>query len=362
MTRRTLDIRVFDVTKGDCILIQFPNRKVGVVDCAQSESGFLPPSLRWLQDRGIKEVEFVCLTHPHVDHLAGMHRYFAGHGIRVKQFWHTAPDVYMLMSKCNDRSTIRGLPELRRHWAERRKAIIEVFRAAYEYARSSGMRVRRVGAKSDQLASIGGVTITALAPSEQNVEKFQRQVCADFDAGLSGSEKRVFNLASAILLLEWKSYKVILGGDAPRRACKQLISWTETEAARQDLAAEWQLVKVAHHAASDCFFPGMWEQVLISGPAVLVVSSDGIRHPSQAFFQSCRTHDRVYCTRRPAACISGSLHSHAEIVCRYGSRRAFAATRLCSADITVRIDESGETEVQTALNGPYPRCHKVGCQ
>ena len=76
---------------GESIIIRLPNGKWGVVDCyasSISDSG-KNYTLQFLLERGIKELEFVCLTHPHEDHYRGLSHLLQEFPVRF--FWRMKP-------------------------------------------------------------------------------------------------------------------------------------------------------------------------------------------------------------------------------------------------------------------------------
>ncbi len=82
-----LRIYLFGATRGESIAIQLPNGKWGVVDCFASslDSTATNPVHALLKSKNVDQIEFLCLTHPHVDHFNGMSRLLSD--FSVKQFW-----------------------------------------------------------------------------------------------------------------------------------------------------------------------------------------------------------------------------------------------------------------------------------
>jgi beta-lactamase superfamily II metal-dependent hydrolase len=77
---------------GDNILVEFPvgkagKRSYGIVDCRDFKK--TKQYLDKLMDArpGRSELEFVCATHPHLDHIGGINSFFEDEKYRVKEFW-----------------------------------------------------------------------------------------------------------------------------------------------------------------------------------------------------------------------------------------------------------------------------------
>ena len=69
-----LEIHVFGARPmGEGIIIKLPDNSYAVVDCCRrGPAGSINPMVEFLERRGVKELEFACLTHPHEDHYVGL--------------------------------------------------------------------------------------------------------------------------------------------------------------------------------------------------------------------------------------------------------------------------------------------------
>ncbi|MBP1542929.1 MAG: MBL fold metallo-hydrolase [Oscillospiraceae bacterium] len=64
-------VHFLDVGQGDCALIKTPEKNL-LIDCGEeSESGYV---IQYLRDFGVTRLDYVIATHPHSDHIGGMHR------------------------------------------------------------------------------------------------------------------------------------------------------------------------------------------------------------------------------------------------------------------------------------------------
>lgn len=85
---RVSDFKVYVLgcSVGESIVIEFDGR-YGVIDSFRHDGGV--PPLRFLQRRGVRELAFLGLTHPHEDHYGGMAE-ILGYFLKlegVKEFW-----------------------------------------------------------------------------------------------------------------------------------------------------------------------------------------------------------------------------------------------------------------------------------
>ncbi|MEZ4502315.1 MAG: hypothetical protein R3C39_06800 [Dehalococcoidia bacterium] len=88
LPRRDGDLTVFilNVGDGDAILIEFPKvggqRVWGIVDCFKASK--MEPLMDAL---GVDALRFVCATHPHFDHIAGIRSVITNAARPVEEFW-----------------------------------------------------------------------------------------------------------------------------------------------------------------------------------------------------------------------------------------------------------------------------------
>ena len=71
---KRLEIHVFGAAKGESIVLRLPSGQWGVVDCYSGslKDSSKNPVLKFLTDRGVDHLAFLCMTHPHDDHYRGM--------------------------------------------------------------------------------------------------------------------------------------------------------------------------------------------------------------------------------------------------------------------------------------------------
>lgn len=66
----TYKLVFLDVGHGDSILLETPGNKVCIIDCNKYHGR--TPVVDYLKKHNIKNLEFICITHPHADHFLGM--------------------------------------------------------------------------------------------------------------------------------------------------------------------------------------------------------------------------------------------------------------------------------------------------
>ena len=65
-----LKVHFIDVGQGDAVLAQLPNGQTMLVDAGKNEDG--STVVAYLQQLGIKQVDYLVGTHPHSDHIGGL--------------------------------------------------------------------------------------------------------------------------------------------------------------------------------------------------------------------------------------------------------------------------------------------------
>ena len=73
-TNGNLKVHFLDVGQGDSILVQFPDGENMLIDAGPSESSQYIVS--YIKTQGIKKLDYLVLTHPHVDHIGGFENVF----------------------------------------------------------------------------------------------------------------------------------------------------------------------------------------------------------------------------------------------------------------------------------------------
>ena len=233
-----LVVFVLNVGDGDAILIRFPaesgaNPSFGVVDCVDSSK--LLPLLAAL---GPGRLRFVCASHPHLDHIAGMRALLVAQAGQVEEFWDSG---FRYTS-----ATYRGV-------------IDEVVRQSLQFVRpTSGFETR-----------VGGVQITVLSPSialrnrfdTHGVDVNNASVVLRLTYPIASPSADYPTSAGQAAATAPKARTLILGGDAQTDAWGQVLqefphldgddkAWARQIGAGTGLhPLACDFFKVSHHAS-----------------------------------------------------------------------------------------------------------------
>jgi beta-lactamase superfamily II metal-dependent hydrolase len=255
----SLEIHVLGAGKGESIVLGWPGNRWGVVDCYAPllKDHVTNPTLQFLYGRGVSELEFLCLTHPHDDHFRGMSQLLEH--LEVKYFWRfptvSARDL-RLLAKYSIVDPERG-------------NVAELLENANDFVRTMAIVNERRDSDQINQMMVSGHQQLYPVPFDQAAQ-FQVWGCAphgnqlgDYERALSASftkDERLrpnpphvsHNDISVGLLIQFGKTRILLGGDVERAAWSDICPQHNREHFFVDA------VKVPHHGSDTGFIPGLW--------------------------------------------------------------------------------------------------------
>lgn len=249
--------------------------------------------VRFLKERGITRLTFLCLTHPHDDHYRGMSYLLEAY--RPDRVWlfgsSTHKHLYSKVAEVlkaaaeskhvdagdseNADELVRILDRIQADWADAK--------------RSPRLDVRRLQLEMPllELNSTPPVRITALGASGGRALEYEGTLakCFTFDGQCLVDElPRVnHNMISGGLLIEYGQARIVLGGDIDTQA------WQETMRTIPSQRLNSSLVKASHHGSATGYCAGLWQQFSPGRAAIAVItpyskqglpSAEGLEHIS----------------------------------------------------------------------------------
>lgn len=258
-----LNVVVYGPGKGEAIVVVLPDGRPAVIDgCREPQSGDpmgVGDPVRELlaaleQDRGAAlELAFICLTHPHDDHYAGLGRLMEAYHGRVGQL--IVPPI----------GAQRLRPALMR-WIRTKASeddpsgeqIRGLDRFLTQYQRSVEAEVPISALRAGvSLRPAGDVRLEVCGPSEADV-LLARNKLAMYEAGQLKSDHFDPNRMSGALVVRWGDAGVLLAGDLVSSSKKKNRGWRE---AARHIHGPVQVVNVAHHASEEAHHTPLWARM-----------------------------------------------------------------------------------------------------
>ena len=253
-----LNVVVFGPGHGEAILMVFPDGSVGVIDGCRERGDPMRAILRRMDDKGLEDgqkplrIRFVCLTHPHDDHYAGLGRLLEAYDGRVEQVWSPfqtgdryAHDYYRYLQLTKapqyqpDRDNFKGLSRVLRWMRHRHSQTVPVPKVVI---RGMPLLDERIGGKRLQIRAVGPTTRDIETAHDKLVESLAQWT----DEGEKPKERYDPNQASGALLVQWGAARVLLAGDLTNGNGDPQRGW---ELAQKSIRGPVHVVNVAHHAS-----------------------------------------------------------------------------------------------------------------
>jgi len=278
-----LSLVVFGPGRGEAMVVLLPDGRVGVVDgCREPSSpdtGRGDPVREFLsaleQRAGLRgetfRIAFVCLTHPHDDHYAGLGRLLEAYRGRVDAVW-SVPEV-------GDRyaEALRSFVEVTHAGREplpddvKIRGLKRVLAELVEAHERQGSSFRHVAQGKRLLSTViqsNVLELSACGPADVDVKHAQFALVEGLELLLAEGEHSARfdpNVTSGALLIRWGQAGMLLGGDL---LCKQgrHLGWDEVCG---DIHPPIQVIKVAHHASVEAHHEGLWRRL---GVALAIVT------------------------------------------------------------------------------------------
>lgn len=259
-----LKIHFLNVGHGDCIIIEFPDKTM-MIDINNGktldettknelmesfsinpieimlksfnqvlyEKGYNIPltnPIEYLSDLEINSIFRFVLSHPHMDHMTGIHDLVNLENIGITNFWHSGveldtPDFSKTNYNEDDWDTYLKLKES----DQNPKNLVKNAGSVGEYWTDDGIEI----------------------------------LCPTDELRTLGVEKDRLNLCSYVLLITYKGFKFILAGDAEKE------NWDYIVENYSDKISNISILKAAHHGRESGFHE---EAVKIMNPEYTIVS------------------------------------------------------------------------------------------
>lgn len=264
-----MNVTFKNVGQGDSIILEWESngiKKIGVVDCNLYQNS--NPVLDHIIENRLLKVEFLILSHPHLDHFSGyfeLLNYFRENKISVKRFLHTS---YMTKEYLRSASrSIVGDTELSK-----------LFGLLKEMRENHEIEVNIIDANPDLKIPLSeNFYMEALAPSALESDKYARGVEYPFDEEISSANPNA-NWLSTVLMIYNSEINVILTSDSEKSILSRIGKKNGGRLGNDKLV----LAQVPHHGSKKNLNKTFWQmrKRFTDTPVVISVGDNNYGHPA----------------------------------------------------------------------------------
>lgn len=239
------EVVFLDVGQGDGIFIRSGTNTIMVDGGSSDEKSLYEFTLKpFLMSEAVKELDYVFITHPDLDHMSGIKALMESNKIKVNNL--IVPNV---------------------------ATVDKDYAILMELANKNGTTIIKIAA--GQVFSDGTTIIKCISPTE----------------GETDTNKNDYSI---VLLVEYNDYKILLTGDISSKVEKTILPYID----------EVDILKVAHHGSKDSNSMDFLQK---SGPDIAVISSgknNSYGHPHKETMDKLRRiKAEILCTADKGAVI-----------------------------------------------------------
>jgi beta-lactamase superfamily II metal-dependent hydrolase len=354
--RSELRITIFDVGFGDHILLEFPNGSVGIVDSCIPPGLDEPPALKRLRqirkERHLKkplEIKFLCITHPHDDHVNGIMQIIDDQDFEVKQIWHSvSSSLDFVIRQLNGRKlrSYKGAEPISSYF--RAHSPTRQLLEALRYAKKHKKLIPLVEFRDFRdVMPIGDVKIKCLSPCDKAVTRYIKRIEKDIEC--NGNKAVPYaNRISLVLHLSYGNKRILLSSDAVRANWREMMRKTSALKFKGSLFPV-HVIKAPHHGSTNTYYKGLWD-IILRKNALIAISAGGALHPNANFIRSLPEKGRCYCTNF-GQCEHFPSLLYTPIVSQYpGDEFIEFVNNKCCGNIKITIPAEGRIKVTTDSN------------
>ncbi len=227
-------IKNFRSGKGACVVIRFPNNRWAVIDCGiysePSTSGNNPnPCLKYLIDNNVKNIHFLCLTHPDRDHFIGLSQVINHYRNKISIYTHPKMDLqYVGTHKYKDDKLTKELAAIQNG-----------------LSRMQGIQSIIVDGPTWHIKIAPNIFVQIFAPTHKQINSYINDLT-------EGSEAKTNNISLALYFIVFdkqtgKQFRMLFPGDLPDKRWREITKIYDS--VNEFLPVDF--IKVGHHGSED---------------------------------------------------------------------------------------------------------------
>jgi hypothetical protein len=293
-----LEIFIIGGRHGESIIIHTPGDRFGIVDSYASDwiNASTNPTLSRLKAMGVSKLQFVALTHPHMDHFRGLPAIFDAYPGQVELFWRPPWGTVELLDAIMREFEATTDEDKRTRLARGLQILIALFNRVDGEIKSK--KLKRITLQNDSEALYDGIilqelehdfSVMCLGPSTDisipYLNRISDKTIGPAVRGENPEWRGPHNEISSVLAIKYRNWIGILGGDTEK------ASWRDIIRRRVALIKSAQFFKVSHHGSETGSFPELWETIESDKCEAVITCFAGQRLPNSTGLRHLR-HSR----------------------------------------------------------------------
>lgn len=256
-----MKLEFLNVNQGDSILITWPEHpnKCGIIDCSLENGN---PILNSVKTLGISEIEFIILSHPHVDHFSGINellKYCKLSGIKINNLGLTF-------------DTLVSISYLKFYSYPNQLLLKEFFEEVLDQSRKPKTSyLKNIFSISKDTAPIqvNNLTLTFRSPLLAETIKISRSLSKLVNGDIVSPPN--LNVYSTVIELKYNEKFILLTSDAILSYFKKLNNFYNLNP-----SIKFELVQIPHHGSNKNYLPKFWQElnVISDCPAVFSIGDE----------------------------------------------------------------------------------------
>jgi beta-lactamase superfamily II metal-dependent hydrolase len=280
-----------NVDQGDSIVLEWTEKgenRIGIIDCSLNEKGE-NPVLDYIRSQKIKNVEFVILSHPHLDHFSGLPtllEYCRDSNIQISSFIHTCSQVRNYI-----KSAISSTAAI--------KKITKVFKIVKKLRDDTGLNEGAITAPFSSYP-MGDASLTFLSPTSFELDKYVKNESYHSPEESGGNTPNANWLSTVIKISIGDSY-ILLTSDTEKYSLVRI----DKSKMLNDENLKLILAQSPHHGAKRNHSNSFWKKrnyQKTETPIVFSVGKNSYGHVSEDTLSSFEKLDyKIYSTNPQGA-------------------------------------------------------------
>jgi beta-lactamase superfamily II metal-dependent hydrolase len=296
-------LHIFNVQKGDSLILEFPGNRFGVIDCKYYDSQNTdddPPALAYLKTRNVDHLEFICLSHPHLDHYHGLWKICQHYSENDRTFnYFIFPGI-----------SLKSIAESYEANSIRRYELTKLFIYSQQLAINNFKNKKSLkyfqwkpfvpDLNIHPFLDMEEMNIITFSPAEEAV--------AEVRAKLETGENVNWNHISMAWFLFFfhKKIKILFSGDMENYLWDRMFE--RYEGMKHQVNLKCDLIKIAHHGGKSSFSNELLRKItyakLEEGESSAIISTGGTsHHPDEELLRGLlKNNVKLYCTNKGPRC------------------------------------------------------------